>query len=228
MEADAGHLHLSKGDKERAIVLALEKFPGKTQAEIARQVECCQQYVQRIKSEFTTSSKLEVPTTVTGKDGKSYPTSKPRKPSPVPAEEPPLVSPCGSIHLSQIFIALPAAGSIVRAMNATPTDKPRLSQQARDMAKAHGLSIRTAYRHLARGTEPATNRRIGGDGKTYPATTSRRIDRTKIGRELDLARQALRRAEKLAGAEGFFPDDLVKLKEVKTIVASMAISWRSA
>ena len=70
----------SRGDVRHAVLLALRTWPGKLQSEIAAQVGCAQQYVSRMKSEFTTSGELTPPEKVTGRDGKTYPTSKPRKP----------------------------------------------------------------------------------------------------------------------------------------------------
>jgi hypothetical protein len=82
-------------DVRAAVEKALRTWPDKTQQAIADQVGCSQQYVARLKDQFTTSSKLpEAPATVTGKDGKTYPTRKPRqKPEPEPDDE---VGHCGS------------------------------------------------------------------------------------------------------------------------------------
>jgi len=62
-----------------AVELALRTWPKKTQREIAAQVGCDFGYVSKIKGGLLTSQQLDAPTTVTGKDGKTYPTSKPRK-----------------------------------------------------------------------------------------------------------------------------------------------------
>ena len=70
---------MTKGDLRHAVAIALKTRPDKTQQAIADQVGCSQQYVCRIKDEFTTSGKLETQETVTGKDGKEYPTRKPHK-----------------------------------------------------------------------------------------------------------------------------------------------------
>ena len=49
------------------------------QREIAAQVGCAFQYVSTVKSQLSTSGQLNPPATVTGKDGKTYPTTKGRK-----------------------------------------------------------------------------------------------------------------------------------------------------
>lgn len=43
------------------------------------------------------------------------------------------------------------------------------TRTAVEMAKEFGLSLETAFRHLRHGTTPAKDRRVGHDGKTYPA-----------------------------------------------------------
>lgn len=66
----------NKGDVKHAVELALRTWPEKTQQAIAEQVGCGQQRVSEIRRQFTESG--ELPTTVTGKDGKTYPTTKTR------------------------------------------------------------------------------------------------------------------------------------------------------
>ena len=76
-------------------------------------------------------------------------------------------------------------------INLTPT--------AKAMAAAHQLSLRTAYRHLTWGTTPVVDRRIGRDGKTYPARPGGlHSSRAPLERELALTWQALNRADKKA------------------------------
>lgn len=69
------------GDKRKSIEIALNKFPDKTQEQIASHVGCVQQYVQKVKSELTTSGKLAAPANVKGKDGKTYPSKYKPKPA---------------------------------------------------------------------------------------------------------------------------------------------------
>ncbi len=74
----------TRGDVRHAVELALRTWPRKTQQAIAEQVGCNDGYVCRIKAQLLTSKELpDAPATVTGKDGKVYPTSKPRKEKPV-------------------------------------------------------------------------------------------------------------------------------------------------
>lgn len=76
----ANGIRPSKGDIKHAVELALRTWPGKTQREIAAQVGCDQAHVSRLKEQFMSSHKLpDAPATVTGRDGKIYPTTKPRK-----------------------------------------------------------------------------------------------------------------------------------------------------
>jgi hypothetical protein len=73
----ANGIRPNRGDVKHAVELALRTWPGRSQVEIAAQVGCAQQYVSRLKAEFTTCGELtEQPATVTGRDGKTYPTTK--------------------------------------------------------------------------------------------------------------------------------------------------------
>lgn len=67
---------LNDVDKRHAIKLALTMFPDKSQNQIADQIGCSQRYVSSVKDQVRTTSNL--PDRVIGKDGKSYPSSKPR------------------------------------------------------------------------------------------------------------------------------------------------------
>lgn len=68
----------TRGDIRHAVELALKSLPDKTQEQVAEQVGCTRQYVTKIKCQLATSCELpDAPATVTGKDGKTYPTSKP-------------------------------------------------------------------------------------------------------------------------------------------------------
>ncbi len=78
-----GH-RMTAGDKRHAIVLALQMWPERSQNEIAEQIGCSQRHVSTVRAEVRTTSNL--PDRVTGKDGKSYPASRPsRQPAPGPA-----------------------------------------------------------------------------------------------------------------------------------------------
>lgn len=73
-------LQLTKADKKHAILLALQTWPERSANQIADQIGCGQQYVSRIRDEVTPMRNL--PSRVTGKDGKSYPASRNAGPHP--------------------------------------------------------------------------------------------------------------------------------------------------
>jgi hypothetical protein len=101
-----------------------------------------------------------------------------------------------------------------------------LTQAAKAMAAEHQLSLRTAYRHLARGTTPDDDRRIGMDGKTYPAyPRGLRPDRTPLERELALTWQALNRADKKACQNGIADTDVESLRRIITTATEMLNRW---
>ena len=103
---------------------------------------------------------------------------------------------------------------------------PNLTQTAKAMAVEHQLSLRTAYRHLARGTTPANDRRIGMDGKTYPARPRGfRPERTSLDRELALTRQALNRADKHACQNGITDNDVMSLCRIVSTATEMLNRW---
>ena len=122
------------------------------------------------------------------------------------------VSRCGSLSLSQN----PESGSFC----------PNLTQTAKAMAAEHQLSLRTAYRHLARGTTPTADRRIGRDGKTYPARPhGLRPERTSLERELALTWQALNRADNNACQKGITDNDVVSLRRIVSTATEMLNRW---
>ena len=75
------------------------------------------------------------------------------------------------------------------------------TEQAVELTIAFGVSLRTAQRHIKRGTLPATERSLGADGKQRPLSHAGRV-RSKSERELMLARQALARAAHAAATDG--------------------------
>jgi hypothetical protein len=122
------------------------------------------------------------------------------------------VSQCASINLSQ--------------NSESGSDCPNLTQTAKAMAAEHQLSLRTAYRHLARGTTPSDDRRIGMDGKTYPARPrGLRPKRTSLERELALTWQALNRADKNACQNGITDNEVVSLRRIVSTAAEMLNRW---
>lgn len=69
---------LTKDDKRHAIILALRTWPDKSQNEIAKQIGCAQSWISSVKAQVIgTDSLPAAPSRVTGKDGKSYPASRP-------------------------------------------------------------------------------------------------------------------------------------------------------
>lgn len=80
---------MTPADKRRAIELALTHFPDRTQAQIAEQIGCSQQYVTKVQGQLTTSSKLTLPPTRKGADGKEYPTTRAPRTIPPPPPFPP-------------------------------------------------------------------------------------------------------------------------------------------
>ncbi len=122
------------------------------------------------------------------------------------------VSRCGSISLSQSSVS----GLVC----------PNLTQTAKAMAAEHQLSLRTAYRHLARGTTPAGDRRIGMDGKTYPARPRGfRPERTSLERDLALTWQSLNRADKDACQNEIADNEVVTLRRIVSTATEMLNRW---
>lgn len=70
---------MTRGDLKHAVEIALQSWPERSQREISDQVGCTQQYVGKVQNELTTSCKLELPATRTGKDGKVRPTTYSKK-----------------------------------------------------------------------------------------------------------------------------------------------------
>lgn len=71
---------LNSTDLQHAIRLAFETWPDKSAHEIAAQVGCTQQWVSARRAQVTTTCHL--PDRVTGRDGKSYPATRPVKQTP--------------------------------------------------------------------------------------------------------------------------------------------------
>lgn len=65
---------LTEADKKQAVTMALSAFPEKSAGAIAEQVGCAQTFVSRVRQQVSTS--VDLPSRVTGKDGKSYPASR--------------------------------------------------------------------------------------------------------------------------------------------------------
>lgn len=77
--ANAGHGHqLTREDKRHAIILALKTWPEKSASTIADQVGCTQAFVSRIRQDVQVNTSIDLPSRVTGKDGKELPGHPPR------------------------------------------------------------------------------------------------------------------------------------------------------
>ncbi len=92
-----------------------------------------------------------------------------------------------------------------------------------EMTIEFGVSLRTAYRHLKRGTAPAKERNMGKDGKMHPVGAGGKV-RSKLERELLLARQALARADLAARANGVQARERELLAEVQKAAAELTFS----
>lgn len=95
--------NMTPADKRHAILLALKEWPDRSANQIAQQIGCGQQYVSRIREEVTPMRNL--PSRVTGKDGKSYPASRASR----PATEPTILPDPPAPSRSAIFEARKAA-----------------------------------------------------------------------------------------------------------------------
>ena len=100
------------------------------------------------------------------------------------------------------------------------------TEQAVELTIASGVSLRTAQRHVKRGTLPANERRLGADGKHHPLSHGGRV-RSKSERELMLARQALARAAHAAATDGIQGRERELLEQIQVMAAEMEKGTRS-
>ena len=89
------------------------------------------------------------------------------------------------------------------------------------MAEIFSVSLATAFRHLRNNTTPATERREGFDGKSYP----KKIPSSQVLKELARARAALKRANDTANEEGITNDDFSVLREILNLGRDMMLRW---
>ena len=101
------------------------------------------------------------------------------------------------------------------------------SHQAMAIQEQFRVGRSTAYRHLRRGTLPAAERRIGRDGRAYPAGTGGRVTHP-VDAALRLTWQALRRADSAAGAAGICDEDLGLLLKVSDLAGRMVAAWKGS
>ena len=105
-------------------------------------------------------------------------------------------------------------------MSGHPDDTSHLT--ASQVAEAFGCSVRTARRHLARGTLPDHRRTTGADGKTYPSSFISRQAEPRPFDDLVMARNAIRR---VARQERFSDVDLAELQVVAAEAKALAEHW---
>ena len=94
------------------------------------------------------------------------------------------------------------------------------TEQAVELTIAFGVSLRTAQRHINRGTLPAKERKMGADGKHHPLNNAGRV-RSKSERELMLARQALARAAHATATDGIQGRERELLEQIQVMAAEM-------
>jgi len=109
----------------------------------------------------------------------------------------------------------------------SPVGFRRLTQLARDIAEEHKISLRTAYRHLAHGTRPSSERLHGRDGKTYPAHPRGVKDRSPVERALALAQRTLNRANMNAHRDGICNADIVVLRCIVLSAQTIHNHWEA-
>ena len=100
------------------------------------------------------------------------------------------------------------------------------TEQAVELTIASGVSLRTAQRHVNRGTLPANERRLGADGRHHPLSYGGRV-RSKCERELTLARQALARAAHAAATDGIQVRERELLEQIQVMAAEIEKGPRS-
>ena len=93
-----------------------------------------------------------------------------------------------------------------------------------ELCQNQGVSFRTAHRHLKAGTTPATQRKIGRDGKSYPDRRSAR--RSRVQASLKAAQRALKRAIGHAESDGWREADTVLLGEILDCSMAALAKWK--
>lgn len=147
----------SRGDVKHAVLLALKTWPEKTQQSIADQIGCAQSMVAYAKRQFINVDKQpSAPATVTGRDGKTYPTSKPRRTKTEPQETEPMSPPSDApapsnkqpreVRARQIR-ELVAKGNVASQV---ATHLGISEQQVRNIAAAEGITLPDAALGKAR------------------------------------------------------------------------------
>lgn len=96
---------------------------------------------------------------------------------------------------------------------------------AQETALIHGVSQRTARRHLKNGTLPAAARTTGRDGKSYPVMRRNKAVKSPNDRDISMARNAIRR---LARVETIHPGDLDSFETIRREAIELWRRWRDA
>lgn len=96
---------------------------------------------------------------------------------------------------------------------------------AQETALIHGVSERTARRHLRNGTLPSTARTTGRDGKSYPVIRGDKTAKSPNHRDISMARNAIRR---LARVETINPGDLDAFETIRREAIELWRRWRDA
>lgn len=165
---------LSETDKRHAITLALQVWPDKSAREIAEQIGCHHDYASEVRKQVSATRHL--PSHVTGRDGKSYPASRPTgaaRPAPArPAPARPAPTP-----------AVPPA----RTKAALAKQQARMRQMAnegyssRQIAAAFGRPLPSMRDSLRRfGITVPADKIIG---RTHMHDSNRIVDRTVTAAE---------------------------------------------
>ena len=127
----------------------------------------------------------------------------------------------------------------MRTINQLPPRKPEqplsvgtyngytlIKPRASELSQQFGISIPSAYRHIQRGTTPASVRRRGRDGRSYPATLALlKPRRSLLNKYLSRAERWIVKASSHAEAE---PDDKAKLAMLVLIATGTLEKWRAA
>ena len=99
-----------------------------------------------------------------------------------------------------------------------------LAQKAREIAAAHGVSLRQAYRYAAAGRLPSECIRVGGDGRRYHVHTSE-VARDAV--EVRRIRYTVASVAKRAAKRGITNADLAELETAIERINELAAEWRS-
>jgi hypothetical protein len=118
------------------------------------------------------------------------------------------------------------AGSVLGVNNWTLI-KPR----AIELCQQYGISLPSAYRHIQHQTTPSPERRIGKDGKQYPADGGHRNGRKPplgpVEKDLHLARLALLRADRQANRVGVSSEARAALSWLVELASGTLQRWRA-